>query len=122
VGETVSVLPADVEELRAIIVSMQAVFDSMRRQYEIGVQELRKVQAENEDLRRQLYGRRSERVEEPVHGQGNLFNEAEKDSSAIPEPPTPTILVRHSVGKKRGRKRPGAHLERVEKIHDLSEN
>jgi transposase len=122
VDETVSVLPGDVEELRAIIVSMQAVFDSIRRQYEVGVQELRKVQAENEDLRRQLYGRKSERVEEPVRGQGNLFNEAEKDSSAIPEPPTPTILVRRSIGKKRGRKHPGAHLERVEKVHDLSEN
>ena len=121
-GEIVSALPNDVEELRAIIVSMQSVFDSMRRQYEVGVQELRKVQAENEDLKRQLFGRRSERLEEPIRGQGNLFNEAEQDSSAIPEPPSPTMLVRRSVGKKRGRKRPGADLERVEKIHDLSEN
>ena len=87
-----------------------------------------KVEIESErekykNLLRALYGKKSEKISEPAPGQGELFDEAENESAAIPNPePIVISMPKKPVnGKKRGRKSIPVSLPRIDKVIDLTE-
>ncbi|HAP44482.1 MAG TPA: hypothetical protein DCQ73_10300, partial [Spirochaetaceae bacterium] len=76
-------------------------------------------------LQQILFGRKSKRVTPRDANQGLLFNEAEADaaSSAESEATGQVVekVVKRSKIKQSGRRRPAGQLERVEVLHDLSD-
>jgi transposase len=110
---------ARLEDLLVIVDELRdAVSDRDRKLAELStIVELKKAQYE--DLKRLIFGTKSERVVPEDPGQGLLFNEAERDSSLAPGNDTIQIIKRR-VGNRGGRRRPAKELERVEVLHDLS--
>lgn len=93
-----------------------SLLNQLEEKYQVQIDYL---EEQNRLLRNELFGRKSEKDIDFDHNQLPLFAqpamapEAEED----PEP----IDVSSHQRKKRGRKRLPEHLERVEIIHDLSE-
>lgn len=117
-------LPADVGALRLVVAQLQEELTSQRIRSERKIAEL-EIRLEdltymNGKLNRLVWGRRSERLHEGDHRQLGLFNEAEQDAPGAPEPELkPPRQPRGRQGG--GRRRPPATLERVERLHDVSE-
>jgi transposase len=122
------ILPSEVDELRAIVAELRDELEAARREQEEGIRRLAETQtllererAKYADLKREIFGRKSEKIGESDPKQGELFNEAERDAGASSDEERVQI-VRRRVGKKGGRKRPAPELERIEKLHDLSDS
>jgi transposase len=120
-------IPENVEELRALVVSLRDELEMARRDRENGIRRLAETEtllerekAKYEDLKREIFGRKSEKIATDDPHQGELFNEAERDGNAAPKE-QPVQIVRRRVGKSGGRRRPAPELERIEKLHDLSD-
>jgi transposase len=120
-------LPESVAELRALVSVLRDELEAARREQENGIRRLAETEtllerekAKYEDLKREIFGRKSEKIAESDPNQGELFNEAERDGGAIIDEERIQIVKRR-VGKKGGRKRPAPELERIEKLHDLGE-
>lgn len=117
-----NLLPDDVESLKRIIVSMRGELGTaIREKAELKIL-LEREQAKYEDLKREIFGRTSEKVKDSDSRQGELFNEAERDAGIAPLEEKVQVIKRHIVKKPgSGRQRPGPELERIEKRHDLSD-
>lgn len=117
-------LPADVEALRILVLKLAGELEGERIQSERKIAEL-EIRLDdalllNQKLNRMAWGRRSERLHEGDHRQLGLFNEAEQEAPTAPEQELkPPRQPRGRQGG--GRRRPPAALERVERLHDLSE-
>jgi transposase len=83
----------------------------------------RLLEEENRWLKAQLFGRSSEKgVREEINpDQAWLFNEAESLAQAA-EAASPSVTIPAHERKRRGRKKLGAELPRVDVVHDLPES
>jgi len=115
------VLPSSVDELRTLVESLRQKLDENIRRLAETETLLEREKAKYEDLKREIFGRKSEKLGESDPAQGELFNEAERDAGTAPDEERVQV-VRRRVGKKGGRKRPAPELERIEKLHDLSDD
>jgi hypothetical protein len=121
-------IPDSVDGLRQLVLSMREELavarekstDALRENAELKTA-LKREHAKYLDLVREFFGKKSEKSKPGDHPkQPELFNEAERDAEAVQEPER-TETVRRKAPKKGGRKRPGPELERVERLHDLSD-
>jgi transposase len=119
-------LPDNVKELQILVVEMHKKMDDLKRNYEVETQLLRE---RVNQLIQEIYGRKSEKFssllseydgfaqsllfEEPR--EGNL-RESKNENSGDEE-----IIVAEHKRKKRGRKPLPPEFERIEIVHDLSE-
>lgn len=133
-----SSLPDDPVALRAIIESQQALL-AERDQF-IGEQRkllkiIARLQAQIKQLRRQLYGQKSERLEHQLSQAEQALEELEAQSSALSAPQTPEALQEleggspqdgssqdqqtktHKAARKSGASSPPDHLERNNKVY-----
>jgi len=122
-------LPESLDELREYALRMRAERDAavesgihaVRENVELKTTIERK-DAEYAELKRLVFGARSEKLKETIPGQGELFNEAERDvDSGAPEEERVQIIKRR-LPRKGGRKRPPVEVERVERLHDLADD
>lgn len=88
-------LPNTVEELQAAFLDLHNNFEKEKTQKE-------DYKKKYEDLRRQMFARKSERLKLPEVDQGRLFNEAEQD---VPEIGQTTIVKSHRRKKKQSKAR-----------------
>jgi transposase len=123
-------LPDSIEDLKAYASSLASERDELKLQRDQAIHQASEFQTKYEEehykyekLRQLVFGRKSERITEEDPAQGKLFNEAEIENQK--EEP---ILEEAKLEKKRREKRPGSgrsrapeNLERVEVIHDLSD-
>jgi len=117
-------LPTDVEELRRLVIELQAKLSDERSLHERKVAEFETrigaLVVTNARLTGLAFGQRSERLHEVDHRQLGLFNEAEQDASSAPERELkPPRKPRGRQGG--GRRRPPKELERIERVHDIPE-
>ena len=103
-------LPADIDELKSIIEKQSG--------------EIARLREQNSLLKRDLYGKRSEKRKIEDEQQERLFNEAEAYATpdGTEEPPAledTSSEIKNRKQRKRGRKPIPAHLKREEIIHDL---
>ncbi|HKL84851.1 MAG TPA: IS66 family transposase [Treponemataceae bacterium] len=111
------------EETRTLNASLSSDLEKSLGQIAELKLELQNEQSKYQNLLREVYGKKSEKIVEEDPTQINMFDEAENDSVEIPKP-APTVIPRKKSvdGKKRGRKSLPAELEHIECLHDLSDS
>lgn len=126
----IAALPNDIEELKTYAATLESERNELKRQRDQALRQASEFQDKYEEehfkyekLRQMIFGRKSERVTEEDASQGKLFNEAEIENQkeeAIPEEAKPEKKPREKHPGS-GRARAPKDIERVEVIHDLSE-
>ncbi len=119
----IAALPNDIEELKTYAATLISERDQALRQAREFQDKYEEEHFKYEKLRQMIFGRKSERITEEDASQGKLFNEAEIENQkeeAIPEAAKSEKKPRkkhHGSGRARAPKA----LERIEVIHDLSD-
>ena len=120
-------IPDSVDELRELVRSMRDELavaiekstDAIRENAELKTA-LEREHAKYEDLKREIFGKKSEKARSADPKQPELFNEAERDAEAPPQEEK-TEVIRRKAPKTGGRRRPAVELERIERLHDLTD-
>ncbi len=122
-SEKSGALPETVAELQELIRQLQASLEAERAQKIEYQHEALKHFEEIQLLRRRIFGRRAEKLDEEDRRQLLLFNEAEEillaRASLPPEPPE--VDVRAHTRRAAGRRPLPPEIPRVETLHDISE-
>jgi len=108
--------PIDVEAITARLAALKATGEAREERIKL-------LEEENRWLKAQLFGRSSEKTPaaEVSPEQRWLFNEIEALSDATPTAPETITIPAHERGK-RGRKKLGIELPRIEIVHDIPEH
>ena len=122
-------LPDNIKELQTMVVELHKKLDEMEKNYEV---ETRLLREKVNQLLHQIYGRKSEKFslllddgfdqcllfKEPQEAQERNFRGAENSDD---ESEDEEITIAEHKRKKRGRKPLPDNLERIEMVHDISE-
>jgi transposase len=107
-----------IQDLLAALGQANAAFEALQRENESIKQENDLLRQELERYRRYIYGRRSERLDDP--GQGHLF-EFDENGEDVPDAP-PDIPVAAAARKPRQSRKPDfSRLPQVRIEHDVPE-
>jgi transposase len=108
--------PIDVEVISARLAALEASREAREERIKL-------LEEENRWLKAQLFGRSSEKraATDISPDQRWLFNEIEALSDAMPAAPETITIAAHARGK-RGRRKLGTALPRIEIVHDLPEH
>lgn len=114
-------IPNSADELKRLVERMRDELMSATRENAELKTALEREHAKYEDLKREIFGKKSEKSRPADPKQPELFNEAERDAGTAPQEER-TQLVRRKMPKRGGRRRPPIELEHVERLHDLSDD
>ena len=111
-------LPDDVTKLKEMITSLTSSYTEQERKFR---EKINYLEEQNRLLKKELFGRKSEKLPKEDRLQLRLFDEAEAALEAEEQDTSEEIEIKPYRRRKRGRRPLPQDLPRVEVIHDLSE-